>query len=214
MDGDGESGEETHAEEFAVGRGIGIGGGDLFHLEVFGGGEGGIGVVEGVGFEFGVNFVGIFGMGNEGVDDADEGEPAEEGGGVDPVAEGIAVVLNEGVGAFGEDFDEGDIEHNASGKTGGNGEKAEVGALGEKGKCATDAGGETCEKRESKGYPDVLHGLKVGRVGEKGKAGLCFFGDDGRASVGKAGAADFAGEAVAAAGGAVFAAVGDDLEME
>jgi len=53
-----------------------------------------------------VNFVGVFGVGDEGIDDADEGEAAEEGGGVDPVAEGVAVVGDKGVGAFGEDFDE------------------------------------------------------------------------------------------------------------
>ena len=162
VDADGQGGEKAHAHELVVPVGMVV---DAVFL-VLGGvlglvfevGQWGFGVVEGTGFGFGVDFVGVFGGGDEIVDQADEEHAAEEAGDVGPGAPMGAEGGGEFIAALDEDFGEGDVEHDAGGKSGGHGEEAVVGAVGGEGDHAADAGGHAGEEGEGECSPEVFHG--------------------------------------------------------
>lgn len=90
---------------------------------------------------FGSDLVRVFPSRNQVVDQADDQHAAEERSGVDPVGPVVSVAPGKCGNPFEEDLDERNVEHDASGETGGNREESVIGPLRGKSDDAADSGG-------------------------------------------------------------------------
>lgn len=108
---------------------------------------------------------GVLGVGDEAVDEEDEGDAEEEAEGAERGGGGLGQAglhdLGEGLG---EDLHEGDVEHDAGGEAGADGEEAGVGAGREEGDGGADAGGEAGDEGEEEGDEETFgHGGRLVR---------------------------------------------------
>ena len=87
-------------------------------------------------------FVWVFLFRNEVVDQANQQDSGKKETDIEPDPLNGAVGLGQGDGTFLENLHKGDVKHDASGKTGGDGKEPVVGLLSHEGDDAADAGGQ------------------------------------------------------------------------
>ncbi len=147
VDGDGQGGEGPHAQQLALALGR------LGPLQILDP----------------LQLVGVLDVGDELVDEGDEGNAAEKGDDGEPVARLHPVGGDEGGLGLDEDLDQGDVDHHTGGKAEGEGEELGVGLFREKGNGAADAGRKSGEEGQAKGEEDIVGHGEAPRMTVKNK---------------------------------------------
>ena len=103
-----------------------------------------------------VGLVGILERGNQPVDDADEQDAREEADHGDDYPRMRAPLLRKSYLRLLEQLDERDVDHHAARQSERERQQPLVGAAGEKGDRAADAGGQTCSERQQQRDEDIV----------------------------------------------------------
>jgi hypothetical protein len=142
VDPDGQGGEETHAHKFVV---MSVRCGLVLRME------------QRFSLLVGARLVRILLRGNQIVDQADDENTREKGRRIEPRRHDVAVTRpGQRRLALGKNLHKGNVEHDASGKSGGDGEKTVVGPLGQKSDTTTHHRAQTGEQRQHEGRQQVL----------------------------------------------------------